>query len=178
MIAFSVLAYTVLILLTGVERIYELFVSKRNAAAALAKGGLEFGKAHFPWMVALHTSLLLGCLIEVWWWHREFPGTLGWIMLVIALGAQAARYLIIHTLGSQWNTRVIVVPGAPIVRRGIYALPWLRHPNYWVVAVEGIALPMVHGAWFTALVFTILNAILLLGFRIPVENRALDLLNR
>jgi methyltransferase len=170
------IAYTVLIALTGVERLYELVVSKRNAQLAFAKGGVEYGREHFPWMVALHTGLLLGCLVEVWWLQREFPGALGWVMLAIALAAQAARYLIIHTLGTQWNTRVIVVPGAPLVRKGIYALPWLRHPNYWVVAIEGIALPLVHGAWITATVFTVLNAILLLGFRIPVENRALDLL--
>jgi methyltransferase len=166
--------YTVFVLLTGVERLYELVVSKRNAALAFAKGGVEVGKAHFPWMVALHTGLLIACVAEVWLLGREFPGTLGWIMLVIALLCQAARYLIIHTLGEQWNTRVIVVPGAPRVTHGIYALPWLRHPNYWVVAIEGIALPLVHGAWITALGFTILNAILLLGFRIPQENRALE----
>jgi methyltransferase len=172
----SVIAYSVFILLTGVERLWELVVSKRNAATAFQKGGVEMGKAHFPWMVALHTGLLVGCVVEVWWLQREFPGTLGWIMLVIALACQAGRYLIIHTLGSQWNTRVIVVPGAPLVRRGIYSLPWLPHPNYVLVAVEGIALPLVHGAWITAVAFTLLNAWLLLGFRIPVENKALEML--
>jgi methyltransferase len=166
--------YTVFVLLTGLERLYELRVSTRNASLAFAKGGGEVGKAHFPFMVALHTGLLVACIAEVWLLDREFPGTLGWIMLVIALLCQGARYLIIHTLGEQWNTRVIVVPGAPRITRGIYSLPWLRHPNYWVVAIEGIALPLVHGAWITAVVFTILNAVLLLGFRIPQENRALE----
>jgi methyltransferase len=174
----SVIAYTLLIVLTGVERLWELIVSKRNAATAFALGGIEVGKAHFPWMVALHTGLLVGCLVEVWWLQRDFPGALGWAMLAVALACQAGRYLIIHTLGSQWNTRVIVVPGAPRVQRGIYALPWLRHPNYWLVAIEGVALPLVHGAWITAVSFTLLNALLLLGFRIPVENKALELLGR
>lgn len=172
----SVIAYTVLIVLTGCERLWELVVSKRNAKTALEQGGVEVGKAHFPWMVALHTGLLVGCLVEVWGLGREFPGALGWAMLAVALACQAGRYLIIHTLGSQWNTRVIVVPGLPRVNRGIYALPWLRHPNYWVVAIEGIALPLVHGAWITAAVFTVLNAVLLLGFRIPQENKALEML--
>jgi methyltransferase len=71
---------------------------------------------------------------------------------------------------------VIVVPGAARVTRGPYRFPWLAHPNYWIVAVEGIALPLVHSAWITAIVFTVLNAVLLLGFRIPAENRALEML--
>jgi methyltransferase len=80
-------------------------------------------------------------------------------------------------LGWQWNTRVIVVPGAPRVTRGPYRFAWLTHPNYWIVAIEGIALPLVHSAWITAVVFSVLNAILLLGFRIPTENKALEQLS-
>src|SRR5690606_4228281 len=96
--------------------------------------------------------------------HRPFIPWLGWPMLVLALVCQAGRWWIIRSLGHQWNTRVIVVPGAPRVRRGPYRWQWLRHPNYVIVAVEGVALPLVHTAWITALVFTVLNAILLLGF--------------
>jgi methyltransferase len=95
-------------------------------------------------------------------------------MLVIALLCQAGRYWIIHSLGAQWNTRVIVVPGAKrVVDRGPYRLAWLPHPNYLLVAIEGIALPLVHTAWITAIAFTVLNAVLLVGFRIPTEDRAL-----
>jgi methyltransferase len=161
-------------LLTGGERIVELVVSRRNAALAFANGGREYGRAHFPWMVALHTGLLVACVAEVVFLNRPFIPALGWPMLAIALACQAARYWIIASLGSQWNTRVIVVPGASrVVDRGPYRLRWLPHPNYVVVAVEGIALPLVHTAWITAIAFTVLNAVLLLGFRIPVENRAL-----
>lgn len=170
--------FTVLILATGAERLWEMVVSTKNAKKAFAEGGIEYGQKHFPWMVALHTGLLLGALAEVWLLDREFLGVFGWVMLVIALGCQVMRYLIISTLGDQWNTRVIVVPGRTRVTTGIYSLPWLRHPNYWVVAIEGIALPLVGGAWMTALVFTVLNAILLLGFRIPTENRALQSLKQ
>jgi methyltransferase len=170
--------FTVLILATGVERLWEMVVSTKNAAKAFAAGGVEYGKKHFPWMVALHTGLLLGALAEVWFLGREFPGTFGWVMLAIALTCQILRYVIISTLGDQWNTRVIVVPGRTRVQKGLYSLPWLKHPNYWVVAIEGIALPLVFGAWITALVFTVLNAILLLGFRIPTENRALESLKQ
>lgn len=168
----SVALYIALILATGAERIFELFVSKRNAAAAFARGGVEYGQSHFAWMVALHTGLLLSCIAEVVLLQRPFIPGLGWPMLAIALGCQAGRYWVIHSLGTQWNTRVIVVPGAPrVVARGLYR--WLAHPNYVIVAVEGIALPLVHTAWVTAIAFTALNAVLLLRFRIPTENNAL-----
>ena len=168
----SVILYIAFVLATGVERLYELRVAKRNAATAFAQGGREYGQRHFPWMVALHTGLLLACIAEVVLLDRPFIPWLGWPMLVIAVLCQAARYWIISSLGSQWNTRVIVVPGAArVVARGPYR--WFTHPNYVVVAVEGIALPLVHTAWITAIAFTVLNAVLLLGFRIPTENRAL-----
>lgn len=169
----SVVLYVVLVLATGVERLFELVISKRNAAHAFAQGGVEHGKGHFPFMVVLHTGLLLACIAEVVVLDRPFIGALGWPMLVIAVLCQAGRYWVIASLGRQWNTRVIVVPGAQRVRRGPYRFAWLRHPNYWIVAIEGIALPLVHSAWLTALVFTVLNAVLLLAFRIPTENRAL-----
>jgi methyltransferase len=124
-------------------------------------------------MVALHTGLLVGCLAEVWLLDRPFIPWLGWPMFVIAVACQAGRIWIIRSLGNQWNTRVIVVPGMPLSRRGPYRWKRLRHPNYVLVAVEGIALPLIYTGWITALVFTVLNAILLLGFRIPAEDRAL-----
>jgi methyltransferase len=172
-VAVSVALYIALILATGAERLVELVISKRHAAAALARGGIEHGRRHFPWMVALHTGLLIACIVEVVAFERPFIAALGWPMLVIALLCQAGRYWVIASLGEQWNTRVIVVPGAARVTRGPYRYSWLRHPNYWIVAIEGIALPLVHTAWVTALIFTALNAVLLLGFRIPIENRAL-----
>lgn len=170
----SVILYVAFVLATGGERLYELTVSKRNAAAAFAAGGREYGRGHFPWMVALHTGLLLACIAEVVFLGRPFIPALGWPMLAIALACQVGRYWIIHSLGPQWNTRVIVVPGAKrVTDRGPYRLRWLPHPNYLIVAVEGIALPLVHTAWVTAIAFTVLNAVLLLGFRIPTEDKAL-----
>ena len=169
--------YLALILLTGAERIVELVISKRNATLAFSQGGVEFGQRHFPVMVTLHTGFLLACIAEVFLLDRQFIAALGWPMLGVALLAQAGRYWCIASLGRQWNTRVIVVAGAGEVRaRGPYRWSWLRHPNYWIVAIEGVALPLVHGAWITAIVFTVLNAILLLRFRIPIENGALRLL--
>lgn len=168
--------YFALILATGVERLVELVISARNARAAFARGGVEYGQRHFPWMVALHTGLLAACILEAWLLERPFLPWLGWPMLLLVVLSQALRYWCIASLGPQWNTRVIVVPGLSVVTRGPYR--WLRHPNYIAVAVEGVALPLVHTSWVTALVFTVLNAVLLLGFRIPVENRALASLRR
>ena len=167
------IAYLVLILATGVERLVEVVISTRHARWAFARGGVEFGQKHFPWMVALHTALLVGALAEVFLLDRPFLPWLGWPMLAIALLCQLGRYWVIWALGNQWNTRIIVVPGLSRVTRGPYRYSWLPHPNYLIVVVEGIALPLVHSAWITALVFTVLNAILLLRFRIPTEDRAL-----
>lgn len=163
--------YTLLVLATGGERIAELIVSSRNAAWSFARGGVEFGRGHFPPMVALHTGLLLACLAEVWFGDRPFIPWLGWPMLALVLASQALRWWCIAALGPRWNTRVIIVRDLPLVTRGPYR--WLKHPNYVAVMVEGFALPLVHTAWITAIAFTALNAVLLLAVRIPCENRAL-----
>ncbi len=163
--------YVMLVLGVGVERLAELVVSARNARWSFARGGVESGRGHFPPMVALHTALLVACVAEVGIADRPFLPWLGWPMLVLVLGSQALRWWCIASLGPRWNTRVIVVPGLPLVSRGPYR--WLRHPNYVAVVLEGLALPLVHTAWVTALAFTVLNAVLLLGFRLPAEERAL-----
>ena len=142
----------------AVERVAELVVSKRNWAWSQGRGGTEFGAGHYPAMVILHTGLLVGCLVEAIGLHRPFIPALGWPMLTVVLAAQGLRWWCIATLGPQWNTRVVVVPGAPRVVGGPYR--WLPHPNY-VAVVAGASLPLVHTAWLTALVFTVLNAALL-----------------
>ncbi|MCU1545053.1 MAG: hypothetical protein JWP30_153 [Homoserinimonas sp.] len=171
------IAYLALITVTGIERVVELFISTRNARAAFLRGGVEYGQGHFSSMVTLHIGLLAGCVAEVYFLERPFLPWVGWPMFVIVVLSQILRYWCIVSLGEQWNTRVIVVPGATLVSRGPYRLSWLRHPNYWVVVMEGMALPLVHSAWITALIFTVLNAVLLLRFRIPVEERALATLS-
>lgn len=164
------IAYTVLVLAVGVERLAELVVAKRNLAWALARGGRESGFSHYPVMVVLHTGLLAGCLLEVWLGDRSFLPALGWPMFAVVLASQALRWWCIRTLGPQWNTRVVIVPGLPLVAGGPYRL--FRHPNYVAVVAEGAALPLVYSAWITALVFTVANAVLL-TVRIRIENHAL-----
>jgi methyltransferase len=160
--------YSLLIAAIALERLAELVVAQRNRAWSTAQGGVEFGARHYPAMVTLHTGLLAGCLVEAL--YRPFIPALGWPMLAVVLCAQGLRWWCIATLGRQWNTRVIVIPGAPRVTSGPYRL--LSHPNYVAVVLEGVALPLVHTAWITAIGFTVLNAALL-RTRIKVENAAL-----
>ncbi len=162
--------YVLLVLAVAVERLAELVVARRNLAWSLERGGVEFGASHYPVMVVLHTGLLVGCLVEVFVLDRPFIPALGWPMLAIVIAAQGLRWWCITSLGPQWNTRVIVIPGAQRINGGPYRL--IPHPNYVAVVAEGIALPLVHSAWITALTFTVLNA-LLLSRRISIENSAL-----
>lgn len=169
----SLWLYTGLIALVGVERLVELRLSVRNAKWAFERGAVEYGQGHYPFMTVFHTAFLISCVAEPWLFAREFPGVFGFIALGLALGAQLLRYWAITTLGFRWNTRVIVLPkGEQLVSGGPYQ--FVRHPNYVAVCLELLVLPLVHGAWLTAVVFTIGNA-LLLRVRIRVEEQALGL---
>ncbi len=162
--------YALLVVAVAGERLAEMVVARRHAAWSFARGGVERGQGHWPAMVVLHIGLLVGCVAEVWLAERPFLPWLGWPMLALLVAAQALRWWCIRTLGPQWNARVIVVPGLPRVTSGPYR--WLRHPNYVAVVVEGVALPLVHTAWVTALAFSLLNAALL-TVRVRCEQDAL-----
>jgi methyltransferase len=162
--------FAILIGLVALERLAELVVARRNQRWSEARGAVESGARHYPAMVALHTGLLAGALLEVGLADRPFLPGLGWPMLALVVLAQALRWWCIATLGRQWNTRILVVPGAARVTGGPYRL--LPHPNYLAVVVEGAALPLVHTAWLTAAIFTVLNAVLL-RVRISAEDAAL-----
>lgn len=166
----SELLFVVLVAAVGLERLAELVVSTRHVRVAVGRGGVERGRGHYPAMVVLHTGLLAGALVEVLVADRAFLPWLGWPMLALVVAAQGLRWWCIRTLGWQWSTRVVVVPGAPLVTSGPYR--WLRHPNYVAVVVEGVALPLVHTAWVTAVVFSVADA-LLLRTRIRCEEAAL-----
>jgi methyltransferase len=162
--------FVVVLVATALERVGELVVSVRHARWAFARGGVESGRGHYPWMIALHVGLLVGALAETLLLDRHPPWALVAVALVVVVLAQGLRWWCITTLGEQWNTRVIVVPGMPLVTSGPYRR--LRHPNYVAVAVEGVALPLVGGAWVTAIVFTVLNTVML-TVRVRCEDRAL-----
>jgi methyltransferase len=162
--------YTLLVAAVAVERLVELVVSARHLAWARARGGVESGAGHYPFMAAVHSLLLVSCVVEVDAADRPFVPWLGWPMLAVVVGTQALRWWCVRTLGPQWNTRIVVIPDLPLIRRGPYR--WLRHPNYVAVVVEVAALPLVHTAWLTAVAFSLLN-VAVLSLRIPAEQRAL-----
>ena len=166
--------YVGLVLAVAAVRVVELGVSERNRRWSLAHGGIESGAGHYPVMVVLHTGLLVGAVAEVLLLDRPFLPWLGWPMLAMLVAAHLLRWWCITTLGRQWCTRIIVVPGSPRVTGGPYR--WLQHPNYLAVVVEGFALPLVHTAWVTAAVFTVANAVLL-RTRIAAEEQALRALS-
>ncbi|MEM8996283.1 MAG: isoprenylcysteine carboxylmethyltransferase family protein [Acidobacteriota bacterium] len=146
-------------------------IAKRHAERLVARGGYPVGDDHFPWMVTLHTALLVAAPLEAVVLERPFLPWLGWPMLAAVALTMALRYWVIASLGDRWTTRVFVVPDEAPVTGGPYR--FLRHPNYLAVIVEVAALPLVHGAWLTALVFSALNA-WLLTVRIRVEEKALE----
>lgn len=163
-------AYFAFLGLLALERLVELFLSRRNARLALAAGAIEAGRGHYPVMVGFHSLFLLCCAAEVLLFPRSFPGALGWVALGVALLAQALRYWAVVSLGPRWNTRVLVWPGIAPVTSGPYR--FLRHPNYLAVVLEMAAVPLVFGAWVTALVFSLGNLVLL-AVRIRSEEKAL-----
>ncbi len=162
--------YVGLVAAVVVARGVELAVSERNRRWSMAQGGVESGAGHYPVMVLLHTGLLVGAVVEVLALDRPFLPWLGWPMLALLVASHALRWWCISSLGRQWCTRIVVVPGRSAVTSGPYR--YLRHPNYLAVVLEGIALPLVHTAWITAAVFTVANGALL-RVRIAAEEQAL-----
>jgi len=153
------------------QRLAELRLARRNEAWARARGAVEHGARHYPAFVVLHAAWLAGWIGEAW--VRGPYLVRGWPMWLTLLGlAEMIRYWAIASLGRRWNTRVLVLPGEPPVTRGPYR--FLRHPNYVAVVLELAAVPLMFGAWITAVAASVANAILLAGVRIPVEQRALD----
>ena len=155
----------------ALERLMELRISRRHARWALVRGGVEYGREHFRWMALLHTAFLIAAPLEVWFGSRPFLPGLGWTALGLAAAAQGLRYWAIASLGRYWNVRVVVVPGSTVQVKGPYR--FLRHPNYLAVVIEGLALPLIHTAYVTAVMFTILNAWILM-IRIRCEEEALS----
>jgi methyltransferase len=148
-----------------VQRLAELALAHRNTQRLLAQGAVEHGASHYPYLVLLHAAWLAALVLLV---PDDVSVSAFWLAAFIAL--QTGRIWVIASLGRFWTTRIITLPGAPLVRRGPYR--FLRHPNYLIVAGEIATLPLVFGLWPVALLFTALNA-LLLRERIATENDAL-----
>jgi methyltransferase len=157
-------ASVAVLLIVTLQRLVELWVSNINTGRLVARGAREVGRSHYPLIVGLHVAWLAA----LWWWApgRDINSPL---LLAFAL-LQLGRLWVIATLGSRWTTRIIVVPGMPLVQSGPYR--FVRHPNYMVVIAEIALLPLVFGLWPIALIFTVLNAAVL-AVRIREENEAL-----
>ncbi len=155
--------------LVAAQRLLELRYSRRNERRLRARGAVERGAGHYPVMVAVHALWLVSTLVEGLLRGPEIPAW--WpVPLAAFLLVQPLRYWAIFSLGESWNTRILVVPGRKLVKSGPYR--YFPHPNYVVVVVEVLTLPLIFGAWVTALVFSILNAAFLY-VRIRAEERAL-----
>jgi len=148
------------------QRLSELVIARRNTRRLLARGAQEVGGRHYPIIIACHASWMVALAFWVW----RYQPALNAAFLVVYLLLQVARVWTMASLGRYWTTRIITVADAPLVRRGPYR--YLRHPNYVIVVLEVIVLPLVFGAWPLALVFSLLNAIVLM-VRVRVENAVL-----
>ena len=154
----------VILLFVTAERLSELLLSRSNTKRLLAQGAREHAGGHYPLIVALHA----GWLGALWWLAPARPVDGFWLLIFVLL--ELGRIWVLVSLGRRWTTRIIILPGAPLVQRGPYR--FLNHPNYLVVVAEIAVLPLVFGLWRTALIFSLLNAALL-AWRIREENRAL-----
>jgi methyltransferase len=167
--------YLLLIAAVAVGRLAELLVSRRHEERLRARGAIEVGAGHYPAMVAVHAGLLVGAPFEVLALERPLLAPLAVAMLLLVMATTALRQWVIFTLGDRWTTRVLVLPGAPLIAGGPYR--WLSHPNYLAVALEVPALALVHSAWLCALLFGAAN-LLVLARRLQVEEGALAPLRR
>ncbi len=154
------------------QRVIELVVAKRNERWIKARGGVEFGARHYPIIVLIHTTFLMTMILEVLSFEREL--SYFWVVLLVGFFlTQGMRIWAIRSLGPYWNTKIIVLPGASVVKKGPYR--FIKHPNYVIVALEIVLIPLMFNAYITAIIFTIFN-LLILAIRIPTEERALTAL--
>lgn len=158
----------------GVQRLFELRLSKRNERRMRLRGGQEHAPETYRWIVMLHAAWFVAMLLEVFAGGRTFRPRLAALALGLFAAGQALRLTAIRTLGWRWSTRVMTVPGTAPEQRGIYR--YIRHPNYLGVELEVLSVPLVHSAYITSAIFGLANA-LLLRDRIRREEQALEEIN-
>lgn len=149
------------------QRITELIVAKRNEQWLRAQGAIEYGKEHYPLIVLLHTAFLVSLMVEYYYTGNSEPN---YVLLGIYLALMAAKVWVISSLGKYWNTKILRVHATPLVNKGPYK--FVKHPNYIIVVCEIAIIPLVFHLYYTAIIFSILNALMLIK-RIKEENKAL-----
>lgn len=165
----SQIIFSVFVVVLTVQRGWELQKSERNRKALLKRGGQEHAFEHFPYMALLHSTWLLAMLVEVWVSGSNFNVALAWVATVAFVLGQIFRFAAMNTLGERWCARIITLPKEPPIKTGIYRI--MRHPNYIGVVIEIVAAPLIHSAFVTAIVFSLLN-LWLLKVRISAEEKA------
>ncbi|WP_202079849.1 isoprenylcysteine carboxyl methyltransferase family protein [Caldalkalibacillus salinus] len=165
--------FSILIAIVVLQRCVELQVAKGNEKWIRSQGGYEVGEAHYKLIVAMHLLFFVSLITEVQYHQRELASW--WVLpFILFIVAQGLRVWSLTSLGRFWNTKIMVLPDHSLVKKGPYR--YLKHPNYVVVATEILALPFIFQAYFTLIVFTILNAFVLRFIRIPAEERALGII--
>ena len=161
--------FSIVITIVVIQRLVELFIAKRNETWMRSQGAFEAGTKHYPLMVTMHVLFFISLILEVLTVNRPLSPV--WIaFLTIFLIAQVVRVWCLISLGKFWNTKIIILPGADVVKKGPYA--FIRHPNYVIVTTELLVLPLLFSAYFTAILFTMLN-VWMLSVRIPAEEKVL-----
>lgn len=161
--------FSIIIFIIILQRFFELLIAKQNERKMLSLGAYEVGASHYPLMILLHVSFFISLIVEVATFERNLSPLFPYFFIFF-LFVQALRIWCIATLGMYWNTKIIILPGADVVKKGPYN--YLKHPNYFVVCCEILMLPLMFEAYLTAIVFTILN-IAILSVRISIEEKAL-----
>lgn len=159
----------VLLLFIICQRLVELIVAKKNERWMKSRGGIEIGEKHYKWFIFLHTLFFISIVSEVMI-KRDPTQQLNYFLFVLFFIAQVGRVWCIYALGKFWNTKIIVLPGVELIKKGPYK--YMKHPNYFIVAIELMVIPSLFGAYITAIIFPLLH-FLLLGIRIPIENKVL-----
>ncbi|MEC0274747.1 isoprenylcysteine carboxyl methyltransferase family protein [Peribacillus frigoritolerans] len=161
--------FAIFIILIAIQRLVELYIAKQNEKQLKAGGAVEYGKSHYKWMVLMHLSFFIVLIIEVVTLERDISGI--WpIWLTLFLIAQSGRIWVIRSLGKHWNTKIIVLPDADVVIKGPYK--FFKHPNYIIVATEILVISLLFNAYYTAIIFSLLNVWMMM-VRIPLEEKAL-----
>ena len=162
--------FSALFLIVILERVFELRIANRNTRQLLESGAKEFGETHYPAIVLLHLLFFVSCIVEFIVRGSSLSGY-WYLFLTIFVFAQIGRLWVLRTMKERWTTRILAMKGEHLVSSGPYKL--LAHPNYVVVALELFSLPMIFGLTFTAMTFSLANALLLAFIRIPSERKAL-----
>ncbi|MFZ3579349.1 isoprenylcysteine carboxyl methyltransferase family protein [Virgibacillus sp. DJP39] len=151
------------------QRVIELVIAKRNEAWMLQQGGIERGADHYKWFIVVHLLFFVSIFIESLTIHGH---SLNYFLLSVFIFTQIIRVWCIFSLGKFWNTKVIILPGTTLRTTGPYR--FLKHPNYIIVGVELFIIPLLLGAYLTAIIFPLLHIYLLVRWRLPIEEKALS----